>query len=442
MPSYRIYILSVALLSANFSFAQKITYKDVEPIFMTRCVTCHRPGDAGPFPLVTYQDVAKRASFIKQVITENYMPPWIADNHYRTFDNDRSLPENEKKLLLKWMENKAPLGDYKEKSAAEKLSVLGITTYKRKPDLTLKIDEPFLVKGNNLERFVIFKIPFEFESERPVEAIEFYTNNKKVVHHINYGFYAVDDPSVDINAGFPTINTTEDPKSEEKLYAQRAFKNKMNYYSGWIPGAAAESYPKNFGWTLPRRGVALLTAHYAASAVDVNSIVGVNIFFSKEPVRRSVKAISLGSGGIGEKDITPPLILFPRDVSTHKLRVKTQEDQSVMYVWPHMHFLGKEFTAYAITPASDTLKLVHIPKWDSRWQEMYRLPKLLKIPAGSVIHLECIYDNSSDNVFNPNTPPQIVYSFGDMGAKNEMMTLLLIYAGYQPGDENISTAGR
>lgn len=438
----RIYLVLTLLPFTLQAQSQNLTYKDVEPIFLTRCVSCHRPGDAGPFPLVTYQDVVKRTTFLKEVITERYMPPWTADNHYREFANNRSLPESERNLLLKWLADKAPRGDYKEKSATEKLALLGQTTYKRKPDLTLKTKEPFQVSGNNTEQFVVFKIPFELEAEQSIEAVEFYTNDKKIVHHINYGFYDVSDHKIDIHSGYSMINTTEDKQSDEKLYTQRVLKNKMNYYTGWIPGTSAESYPADFGWILPKRGVILITAHYAASPIAASSIVGVNLFFSGKPIKRPVKVISLGSGGIGEKDISPPLILFPGDITTHKLRVKTQEDQSVMYVWPHMHFLGKEFTAYAVTPESDTIRLVHIPKWDSRWQEMYRLPKLTKVPRGSVIHLECVYDNSAANPFNPNDPPQIVYSFGDMGAKNEMMTLLLIYAPYQPGDSEIDTDSR
>jgi len=52
-----------------------------------------------------------------------------------------------------------------------------------------------------------------------------------------------------------------------------------------------------------------------------------------------------------------------------------------------------------------------------------------------MIHLDCTYDNTADNPFNPNNPPQPVFSFGDMSSKNEMMTLLLLYTNYQEGDE-------
>jgi hypothetical protein len=62
---------------------------------------------------------------------------------------------------------------------------------------------------------------------------------------------------------------------------------------------------------------------------------------------------------------------------------------------------------------------------------------MLKIPAGSVIHLECSYDNTADNPNNPNNPPKIIFSSGDMRSTDEMMTLLLIYVSYQDGDEKV-----
>ncbi len=102
-----------------------------------------------------------------------------------------------------------------------------------------------------------------------------------------------------------------------------------------------------------------------------------------------------------------------------------------------MHYLGKEFKAYAIRPGGDTIKLVHIPDWDFRWQEIYRFNKLVKIPKGSVIHVEGTYDNTAQNPFNPSDPPQPVMSYGDMRSTDEMMTLMMVFLPYKPGDENM-----
>ena len=34
---------------------------DVAPIIYGHCMTCHRPGQAGPFPLTSFEEVKRRA---------------------------------------------------------------------------------------------------------------------------------------------------------------------------------------------------------------------------------------------------------------------------------------------------------------------------------------------------------------------------------------------
>jgi hypothetical protein len=414
-------------------------FSQVKPLILSHCSGCHRPGEAAPFPLLTYEDVAKRASFIKKVVMENYMPPWKADPHYRDFANNRSLSKEEKALLLAWIDAGAPKGNdvgipkgndagipkgsgvgtprgndvgIPKGSAGTFQEGLEQTAYGRKPDLTIKLDSSYLVTGDNDEKFVEFRVSYRMDDDKNVEAVEFYCNNKKIIHHINYGFYG----------GVDT--------------AGAALKN-VAYYTGWIPGSSVESYPAGFGWKLPKKGVVVFTVHYSAIGADEHSVVGVNLFFTSKPVERQVKIISLGSGGIGERDIMPPMLLLPEHQDSFHLQVMTQENQSLLYVWPHMHYLGKTFSAFAITPSKDTIPLVRILNWDFRWQELYKLSHPLLIPAGSIIDIKGYYDNTSTNPFNPNSPPKVVMSTGDMRSKDEMLTLLLIYVPTRAGDESI-----
>ena len=96
-------LLLTILMNITGSNAQEITFiKDVAPIIQSKCTPCHKPGEAAPFSLITYEDVAKRASFIKDVVQKRYMPPWKADNHYVTYANDRSLSSAEIAKIVKW----------------------------------------------------------------------------------------------------------------------------------------------------------------------------------------------------------------------------------------------------------------------------------------------------------------------------------------------------
>ena len=56
-------------------------HKDVEPILEKSCQECHRAGEIGPMPLLTYQQARPYAKAIKASVLEKRMPPWPADPH-------------------------------------------------------------------------------------------------------------------------------------------------------------------------------------------------------------------------------------------------------------------------------------------------------------------------------------------------------------------------
>ena len=89
------------------SFAQEeevLTYhQDIEPIIVKNCVPCHRQGQAAPFTLTSFQDVYKRADFIKHATETRYMPPWFADPEFRSFKNERILSQEDIDKIGKWV---------------------------------------------------------------------------------------------------------------------------------------------------------------------------------------------------------------------------------------------------------------------------------------------------------------------------------------------------
>lgn len=412
-------------------------YKDVEPIISAKCISCHKPGESAPFPLLTFADVAKRATFIKQVIRSGFMPPWKADNHYALYSNDRTLSEKEKKTIIDWVDAKTPKGKPGIAKANKIIAKPVASSNLRKPDLSLRVSETITIAGDNKERFVVYKIPFDLKDSENVEGVEFYSTNKKAIHHANYSIHPVDDPAIDLYSTASSINLTDDDRSKYSQYMP--YKRKQTYYAGWIPGTSRETYPSGFGWVMPKRGVILLTVHYAPLAKDDITSLGVNLFFTQKKIERNVRVIGFGSGGIGEESITPEFYIEKNNTKKFTLKLTNpSEDMSLLYAWPHMHYIGKIFKAYAVTPAKDTINLVHIPRWDFRWQEMYKFKHLVRIPKGSLLVIEGTYDNTAENPFNPNIPPQDIYSSGDMKSTDEMLTLLLVFLSYKEGDENIN----
>src|SRR5665213_2721511 len=375
----------ILCFSIKVCIAQTVSfYKDVAPIIQNKCAPCHHQGGNAPFSLMAYEDVAKRASFIEKVVNNKYMPPWKADPHYVSFSNERILSDKEIKTITDWVKAKAPKGNPADLQG--KANFIEGTRLNRKPDLVLSLKHPYIVKGDNQERFLVFCLPYELAEDQNVEAIEFYSSNYKLIHHANFGFHQT----------FSSVNTSALPEYVDLLNNPAKYgdysilSQKLVYYSGWIPGTSHESYPGNIGWVMPKKGMVLFYVHYAPSPIDVKINSEIHVFFKKTPIERVISVVNIGTGGKG--DIDPPLIIQPDSILKVKATIPTKREQSLLFAWPHMHLLGKSFKAYAVTPSNDTIPLIYIPSWDFNWQDIYKYRKLIKIPAMSVITIEAEYD--------------------------------------------------
>jgi Flp pilus assembly protein TadD len=83
-------------------------------------------------------------------------------------------------------------------------------------------------------------------------------------------------------------------------------------------------------------------------------------------------------------------------------------DASVLAIYPHAHYLGKDLLGFATLPDGTKKTLIHIGNWDLNWQAVYRYAEPVDLPAGTTISMRFTYDNSADNIRNPNQPPKRV----------------------------------
>ena len=103
--------LLAAALGALPLLAEPVTFnKDIAPIVFHACAPCHRPGEAAPFPLLTYQDIKRHASQIVQVTRRRYMPPWPPEPGYGDFEGARRLSEDQIQRIARWVEGGTPEG--------------------------------------------------------------------------------------------------------------------------------------------------------------------------------------------------------------------------------------------------------------------------------------------------------------------------------------------
>src|SRR5206468_8616058 len=92
--------------------AEDVTFnKHVAPILWKNCAGCHRPGEVGPFSLLSYKDAAKRAGFLREVAETRHMPPWKAEPGFGEFHDERRLTDEEIRTIAAWADAGAPRGD-------------------------------------------------------------------------------------------------------------------------------------------------------------------------------------------------------------------------------------------------------------------------------------------------------------------------------------------
>jgi hypothetical protein len=79
--------------------------------------------------------------------------------------------------------------------------------------------------------------------------------------------------------------------------------------------------------------------------------------------------------------------------------------------------------------------LLDLPKWSFEWQTIYRLDTLLVLPKNTVIHYNATFDNTTNNLQNPSSPPDTVLVNQGWSTKNEMLIFGIQYTDYLPKDE-------
>ena len=443
-----LFLVAAALLYTSCNnkggIPDHVTFTEhVAPILYDKCTVCHRPEGSAHFPLVTYEDARKNAGAIAYVVKEHIMPPWPADPHYTEFVGQRLMTEKEIKILEQWAE--AALEGPADKKPS--LPWYPVGSEIGTPDLRIPVP-PFFLKANSLDRFLLVKVPFELPADTFASLIEFIPGNRNVVHHVNGDMVKYDfGKKKDVFAGERIVDVAHDTALQLQAYQKLGLPNDDDSYPllqksvvNYLPGVVGQKYPEGIGgYKLPRKGVFLLNdLHYGfTNKDDITDSSYINIFFSKTPPSRPVMEFQLGT--LGVSPVEPDLIIQPNTVKNVSSRFTVPFDISVLTINPHMHLLGRSFKAYALQSGGDTIRLISIPKWDFNWQYFYTFRKIVKIPKGSTIVAEGVYDNTKKNMNNPFSPPQLVRDRdGSMKATDEMFQFIITYLPYQPGDENIS----
>jgi len=387
--------LALALSAPTFTH-------DIAPIVFRSCAPCHHTGGAGPFPLLTFGDVRKHARQIADVTRSRFMPPWLPEQGYGDFEDERRLTTREIQTIQDWVAHGAPEGasaDLPSLPSFPEGWQLG------KPDLVVTAPRAFVVPASGPDRFWNFVLSPKIDSRRYVRAVEIRVDNSRLLHHANL----VIDRTGALSSrggGFPGM----------ELELERSVFDLDGHFLFWKPGSLPYSEPDGFSWVLNPGNNLVLNAHIQPSGKTEKLQPSVGLYFTDKPPVHFPLLIQLEHDGVldipaGGKDF----------VVSDEFRLPLAVD--VLAIYPHAHYLGKLLEAYATLPDGSRRWLIRIPDWNLNWQAIYRYRKPLFLPRGSVISMRYHYDNSAANPRNPNRPPKRVRAGND--ASDEMGHLWL-----------------
>jgi tetratricopeptide (TPR) repeat protein len=386
----RVFVVSWLLCSAAVAHAQprRTFTKDIAPIVWSRCATCHRPGEIGPFSLITYDEVKRHATQIAVVTARRLMPPWKPEPGRGEFLNERRLPASELQALQQWIADGVPEGDpgdLPEQPAWHDSWQLGT------PDLVVTMPQPYNVPAGGADVFRTFVIPIPTTAPRYVRALEFRPGTARVVHHANLG--------VDRTRSSRQLDA-RDPEPGYAGGMERDARYPEGQLLGWTPGQAPHRVPEGTQWRLEPGSDLIVQLHLQPTGKPESVQVSAGLYFTSDPPTRTPIGLRLGSETI---DISPAV---PNYVVADAYVLPTAVD--VVAIQPHAHNLARRMEATATLPDGSRRWLIAIDDWDFRWQDVYRYVAPIALPKGSTIAMRYEYDNSAANPRNPHTPPSRV----------------------------------
>jgi hypothetical protein len=394
---------------------------DIAPIVFANCVSCHRPGQAGPFSLLSYDDLRRHADEIVDVTSSREMPPWHATRGegFPEVRDERRLTNEQIAVIKRWVDGGMPSGDLKRTPPPPTFPngwALGL------PDLTLTLPRPIPVPASGPDLYRNVTLAVDLPIDRWITAIDFQPSARSIVHHALF-FVAPSDMPVRDDEVVPGLGRAIGQGGAQPPGARLgAVDASWGGLGGWVPGVTPKFFPDGIAQPLPSYSNIVMQLHLHPSGKAQQEDGRLAIYFSKTPPSKSLSGVQV-----------PPAFGFamgidiPAGDGNYVVRDAFQLPVGVDAYGArgHAHYLGREMKMTARLPTGQTRGLLWISRWDFNWQDTYYFKSPIRLPPGTSIDVEIRYDNSTTNPRNPHSPPERVRwgreSTDEMGS----MTLLV-----------------
>ena len=360
--------------------------KDIAPILYGQCAPCHRPDGPAPFTLLTYADARRHAAQIASVTGRRVMPPWKPEPEAARFLGERRLGDDQIRTLERWVRDGTPEGTASDLPAPPQWNSawqLG------QPDLIVELPE-YVVPSGGTDVFRNFVVPVPGASMRYVRGLEFRPGNR-AVHHANIrvdptrASRQLDDADPAPGYEGPILRTADYPDG---------------HFLGWTPGQITPLAPPGLAWQLDAGSDLVVQLHLQPTGKAERVQPSIAFYFTADAPARIPTMVRLGRQSL---DI-PAGAAAHRVVDAYVLPV----DVDVQAIQPHAHYRARRVHVWATRPDGTRATLIRIERWDFNWQDQYRYAAPFRLPAGTTIEMEYLFDNSDANPRNPDHPPRRV----------------------------------
>jgi hypothetical protein len=395
----------VMLIFAAFPAQAQVTFsKEISRILQGKCQRCHRPDDIAPFALQNYQDAATWAADIKRVVADRIMPPWKPVPEHGDFRDNYGLSEEERQMILDWIEAGTPEGDPAE--LPEQPPETGEWQL-GEPDAVLQMAEPY-TPPRQKDVYRCFVLPGNFDENKFVQAVQVVPGNRQVVHHVLL--------FLDTTGEAERLDAQEEGPGYTCFGGPRVMLTIGGALSGWVPGLRAQRLPDGIAVQVPARTRVVMQVHYFPGPRPGPDQTRIGLYYSRVPVERRLVYIP----------IVNLTFRIPPGAADHEVNasfmIPPLLDAKAILIAPHMHLLGRKIRV-DLEVRNENKPMIRIDDWDFNWQGFYTYVEPVKLPAFSTVNLTCRFDNSENNPRNPNNPLRTI-TWGE-GTEDEMCLAFL-----------------
>ncbi|HUK35165.1 MAG TPA: hypothetical protein VLV86_14705 [Vicinamibacterales bacterium] len=413
-------LAAAAPASAADSASAPTFSKDVLPILQKNCQSCHRPGEIGPMPLLTYEQARPYARAIKRATESKKMPPWFADSSVQHYSNDMSLATGDIATLGAWSDAGAPEGNPADAPPPRQFADgWNIVAPGNVPDRIVQMPQPYQIPAKGTIEYTYIIIPSGFTEDTWVTAAEIRPGNRTLMHHaVLYLRTPGSQWLHEYPKNVPFVPEPREGRDARSSDGDRTSEGSLadEWIVGYVPGAPPYTLPDDTAFLIKAGSDFVLQLHYTADGTAALDQTRIGLNLAKHaPSKRAFIAL------VSDARFTIPA----GDPSySAKARFTLATDAEILGAGPHMHLRGKAMDMQATYPDGSTETLFNVPRYDFNWQQLYQFGSGKNAPKGTRIEITGVWDNSESNKFNPN--PKVDVKWGDQSWDEMLLGLVTL----------------